>query len=116
MTTADLFAFAEAKQRRDTGMARAAEAQGPRWAEIAYAAIERVALRQITCHIDDVIREGVPKPHHFNAWGAVWMRAIRAGIIQPCAERRPCTLDPAKHSHAYPVYLSRLFDPRCQRS
>lgn len=109
----DLFTYAEAKQRRDTGVARAAEAQGPRWVEIAYAAIERVALRQITVHIDDVIREGVPKPHHFNAMGSVWLRAIKRGIIQRSNQTKPCTVDPAKHAHQYPIYFSRICDPRC---
>lgn len=112
----DLFTFADAKQRRDTGMARAAVAQeqkSPRWSEIAYAAIEAIARRQLTVHVDDVLRAGIPKPQHPNAYGAVWLRAVRNGIIQRSAETRPCTVDPAKHAHRYSVYFSRIHDPRC---
>jgi hypothetical protein len=107
---ADLFSYA--KESRDIGMSLAVSAQGPRWADIAYAAIERVARRQVHVHVDDVLREGVPDPTHFNAWGAVWMRAIKNGIIQRSNQTRPCTVDPGKHAHSYPIYFSRIHDPR----
>jgi hypothetical protein len=112
----DLFAFAEAKRQRDAGMNIAVDAQDaevPRWSDIAYAAIERVARRQIHVHVDDVIGENVPRPAHTNAWGAVWTRAIRAGIIQRSNQVRPCRTDPKKHAHQSPVYYSRIYDPRC---
>lgn len=103
----DLFAWA--KDRRDVGMTRAAQAQGIPWSALAYGAIERVARRQAHVHIDDVLREGVPQPHHFNAWGAVWMRAIRDGVIQRSNQTKPCTVDPLKNAHRYPVYFSRIY-------
>lgn len=109
----DLFTFAEAKQRRDTGMARAAEAQGEKWSDIAYTAIERVARRQVTVHVDDILRENIPAPAHPNAFGSVWLRAIKRGIIQRSNQTKPCTVDPAKHAHRYVVYFSRICDPRC---
>jgi hypothetical protein len=105
--------FDWARERRDQGMSRAVVAQGPRWADVAYAAIERVAIRQPHVHIDDVLREGVPRPDHYNAWGAVWMRAIRDEIIQRTTETRLCTVDPGKNAHRYPIYFSRIHDPRC---
>lgn len=108
----DLFAYADAKALRDIGMTRASQAQGKPWSEVAYAAIERVARRQVTVHIDDVLREGIPAPHHPNAFGAVWMRAIRNQIIQRSVETRPCTVDRGKHAHRYVVYFSRICDPR----
>lgn len=101
-----------ARSLRDTGMARAQQAQGPEWSELAYAAIERVARRQVHVHIDDILQEGVPQPRHHNCWGAVWMRAIRSDVIQPTAIRRQCTVDPRKHAHQYPVYFSLIHDPR----
>jgi hypothetical protein len=110
----DLFAYAQ--QLRDRGMDVAVSAQDaevPRWSDIAYAAIERVARRQIHVHIDDVISENVPKPAHANAWGAVWTRAIRNGIIQRSNETRPCKTDVSKHCHRYFIYFSRIHDPRC---
>lgn len=104
----DLFAFAEARAQRDAGMASAA-AHSPSFMEAAFQAIERVALRQIHVHVDDVLAEGVPAPHHPNAWGAVWMRAIRAGIIQRSNQTRPCKTDAKKHAHQYPIYFSRVY-------
>lgn len=100
----------QARERRDVGMSRAVVAQGPKWADIAYQAIERVARRQIHVHVDDVLQEGVPQPAHFNSWGAVWMRAIRNEIIQRTNQTRPCTVDPNKNAHRYPVYFSRIFN------
>lgn len=106
-----------ARQRRDTGMALAAAAQDhdePRWTDIAYAAIERVARRQPHVHVDDVLAENVPPPAHYNAWGACWMRAIKRGIIQRSNQSRPCRTDSGKHAHQYPIYFSRIHDPRYQ--
>jgi hypothetical protein len=104
-----------ARLRRDDGMAMASQAQDetqPNWSQIAYQAIENIARRQVHIHIDHVLCAGVPQPHHPNAWGSVWMRAIRNGIIQRSSETRPCTVDPIKNAHRYPVYFSRIYDPR----
>ncbi|MPZ57581.1 MAG: hypothetical protein GEU91_13995 [Rhizobiales bacterium] len=107
----DLFAFADAKSRRDAGMAQA-EQHGSSFAWRAYHAIEALAFNQPTVHVDDVLRQGVREPHHSNAWGAVWMRAIRSGLIERTSETRPCTRDPKKHAHRYPVYRSLVFGGR----
>lgn len=109
MSALDLFAWDEAQRRRDRGMQLAANAQGQRWADIAYAAIERIARRQVHVHIDDVLRAGVPQPEHPNAWGGPWMRAIRRGVIQRSNQTKPCTVDKRKHAHQYPVYFSRVY-------
>jgi hypothetical protein len=103
----DLFSFAYAKARRDDGLQRA-DAHAPRFAELAYEAIARVARRQPTVHVDDLAGEDVPLPNHPNAWGAVWMRAIRAGIITRSNQMRPCMSDPKKHAHRCPIYYSRI--------
>lgn len=108
----DLFAFTEAKERRDAGMARAAAAQDrdtPKWSDIAFAAIERVARRQPHVHVDDILAENVPEPEHYNAWGGVWSRAIKRDIIQRSNQTRPCKRDAKKHAHASPVYFSRIY-------
>lgn len=104
----DLFTYAEAKAQRDAGMARA-EAHSPIFAVAAYAAIERVSRRQAHVHVDDILAENVPEPNHPNAWGAVWAKAIRAGIIQRSNQTRPCATDPKKHAHQYPIYFSRIY-------
>jgi len=103
----DLFSHAEARAARDLGLSKAGRHAG-RFAENAYAAIKAVAERQATVHIDDVLRLGLATPHHPNAWGAVWMKAIRDKLIERTVETRPCTLDRKKHAHRYPVYRSLI--------
>ena len=109
----DLFDHAEqvAALRRDTGMALATAAQDarePGWSDHAYAAILTVARRQEELFVDDVLAEITRKPAHHNAFGAVWMRAIRSGVIARTGRVKP-SADPAKHSHQYPIYRSCLF-------
>ena len=101
----DLFSHAAARAARDRGLTQAT-GHAARFAESAYAAIKAVAERQATVHIDDVLRLGLAPPHHPNAWGAVWMKAIRDKLIERTVETRPCTLDRKKHAHRYPVYRS----------
>ena len=80
----------------------------PQWCELAYAAIRKVAERKIIIHVDDLISAGLPEPSHYNAWGAVWMRAIRDGVIQRSGETRS-SKQPGKHAHLYPIYFSRVY-------
>ena len=95
------------RQLRDEGMARAD--RNLTFAEEAAAVIKRIAARQPTLFVDDVLKECSRRPDHFNAWGAVWSRAIKAGIIMPTRERRQ-TSDPKKHAHWYPVYKSLIWE------
>jgi hypothetical protein len=88
-----------------------AVAHSPRFADEALEAIKRVARRQIHVLVDDVLAECKARPNHPNAFGAVWMRAIREGIIQRTNQVRP-SKDPAKHAHNYPIYFSLIRDPR----
>jgi hypothetical protein len=97
---------------RDSGMALAELAETmaqPDFAEAAYAAICHVARRQSEVHVDDILRHCKVKPSHYNAWGAVWMRAIKDGVIVRTGMVRPCISDPGKHKHNSPVYRSGLF-------
>lgn len=100
---------------RDAGMVEAEFAEaltGSDFAEVAYAAICHVARRQSEIHVDDVLRFCAVKPSHFNAWGAVWQRAIKDGTIIKTGTVRPCTSDPLKHKHSSPVYRSGIFHRR----
>ncbi len=118
MTTTDLFGWADGAARRDRGMAIASEAQEhdvPGWAARAYAAIVVVACHQPTVHVDDVLRIFREQPAHFNAWGAVWQRAIRDGVISRTGMIRECR-DPKKHRHLSPLYRSEIFDRAAMRS
>lgn len=97
---------------RDKGMGLAADAEDraqPDFAERAYAAICAVALRQSTVHVDDVLKVCFVKPHHANAWGAVWVRAIKTGVIERTGTVRPCMTDIKKHKHQYPIYRSTIY-------
>jgi hypothetical protein len=104
--------FDWATHRRDAGMAEAEFAEvfnNPDFGEAAYAAIRHVARRQCEVHVDDILRFCKTRPSHPNAWGAVWMRAIKDGVIVRTGRVKPCLSDPAKHKHQYPVYQSGLF-------
>jgi hypothetical protein len=106
----DLFSWADGGALRDAGMAVAAEAQerdAPGWAERAYQAIVRVARFRSSVHVDDVLRIFTEQPAHPNAWGAVWTRAIRDGVISRTGQVRE-TNDRRKHRHLYPVYRSEI--------
>jgi hypothetical protein len=106
----DLFEFAQ--KRRDRGMGLAADAEDrdqPKFFDAASRAIERVARRQRTVHVDDVLQECMLRPRHHNAWGGVWRSAIKRGVISRSSETRPCKTDPKKNAHNYPVYRSNLF-------
>ncbi len=113
----DDYAAREAVRRRDVGMVEAEFAEaltGSDFSEVAYAAICHVARRQSEVHVDDVLRFCKVKPSHPNAWGQIWLRAIRDGVIlKSDTDRfRPCMSDPAKHAHSYRVYSSGVFHGR----
>jgi hypothetical protein len=96
---------------RDRGMALAGGAQEqkqPGWGERAYQAIKAVAEVHRFVHVDDVLHSFRERPEHPNAWGSVWQRAIREGVITRSGTVRE-TRDGRKHRHQYPVYLSAIF-------
>jgi hypothetical protein len=106
----DLFAWAETLKL--AGMSRAAEAEERRHPGFQAAAVElirSIAAKQQSVHIDDVLTASELRPHHPNAWGAVWSRAIREGIIAKTGQRRRCRTDAGKHAHDYPVYRSLIW-------
>lgn len=107
----NLFSYAQAQTRRDVGMDRARSKQeklDPVWSGLAFAAIERIAKRQATVHVDDVLTEFTAKPICPNAWGAVWQRAIRLGLITHSGRVAPCKTDKRKNAHLYPIYVSNV--------
>jgi hypothetical protein len=92
---------------RDAGMELAGDAEGEEFSRAAFEAICRVASRQATLFVDDVLLECSLRPRHFNAWGGVWMRAIRRKIIVNTGTTRQ-SHDPLKHAHRYPIYRSLI--------
>jgi hypothetical protein len=98
-----------AEDLRNRGMTLASRAQDHvelAWSEQAFQAIVKVARCQSTVHVDDIWPKVAP-PHHHNAWGAVWMRAIKGRIIEKTDGRRH-SIAPRKHKHEYPVYRSLI--------
>jgi hypothetical protein len=107
----DLFSWADGAALRDSGMALASQAQEqerPGWAERAYHAIVVAARMRATVHVDDVLQIFREAPEHPNAWGAVWQKAIRDGVITRSGTVRETQVR-RKHRHQYPVYASAIF-------
>jgi hypothetical protein len=108
-----------AEQARDVGMALASAAQKRKsspWVDAAFQAIKCIAITQATVHVDDVaqaISGWLPEPEHANAWGSVWRKALRHGLIARTGEVKGAgTSFPAhahKHARAYPIYRSLIF-------
>lgn len=108
----DLFEHAAAAEimRRNRGMSRATDAQEsktPNFSALAYRHIRNLAEEHDEIHIDLFLKTFSIKPEHPNAFGAPWMKAKRDGLIEEIG-RRPCTVDPNKNAHAYPVYRSLI--------
>jgi hypothetical protein len=108
----DLFTYAEAKFLRDKGLARSAlhtEIADKGFGDRAYAVLVDLACKQSTVHVDDFLSATSLRPSHPNAMGAVWMRAIKNGVLERTGLVRPCAVDKKKHAHQYPVYRSLIF-------
>lgn len=109
----DLFAHVEMAARlRDSGMSLALAAQDskdPLWSDAAYAAIVAAAKLGPTVHVDDVLAIFKVPPIHANAWGQIWRRAIKAGVLERTGTIKPCLSDPKKRLHASPIYRSTLY-------
>ena len=103
-----MFDLMAGRQNRDSGMAQAAEAQGTQWGEYAYRLLEELAAELPEVHTDDLARVIEWHPAHFNAYGAVWSRAIRSGLLTRTGRLRP-SKQPGKNAHEYPVYRSLVY-------
>lgn len=75
------------------------------WRDRAYAAIEREARTFNELYVDNILMMFSEPPPHPNCWGAVWLKAIRNGLIERTGETLT-TADRGKHRHRYPVYRS----------
>jgi hypothetical protein len=110
MSQLDLFSGLE---KRDQGVGLASAAQDrdeSDWSVRALEALIGLARLHVEIHTDDLTAV-VPAPAHFNAWGAVWLAAIRSGVIERTGRYRK-SADPKKHAHVYPIYRSRLVGPQ----
>jgi hypothetical protein len=106
----DLIALAEDLRARGISLADKVErATEPGWSEKAYLAIVTVAKRQATVHVNDVVEIFDQMPKHPNAWGAIWSRAKRDGVIAHRGDPPRKCADVRKHRHLSPVYRSLVY-------
>lgn len=103
-----LFDLMAGRARRDAGVDAAAAAQGTQWGVYAAGLLEGLARALPEVHTDDLARVIEWHPAHFNAYGAVWQRALRSGLLAKTGRTRP-SKQPGKHAHEYPVYRSLVF-------
>jgi len=106
MSDVPLLDYGERLKQRGMALAECAqEWSSPGSTEEAFLALVAVARRQATVHANDLRHVRLERP---NAWGSVWARAIREGIIERTNEVRPCS-DPLKHKHNSPLYASLIY-------
>jgi hypothetical protein len=99
--------FETARRRRDSGIARAADhanAETSGWTEIAFDFLEACAkVRAAPFLAEDVIEMAkaahLPEPPDGRAWGGVFQRGARRGLIQKAG------FAPAKTSNCSPKVL-----------
>lgn len=108
-----LFDFAAGRRAKQSSMAQVSE-HSPEYFAQAYAALTRVARRQLILCADDLTQElrGVARERpHPNIMGPIFQMAIRKKIIQRSREVR-ASADPCKRGRLCPVYFSLIHDPR----
>ena len=93
------------------GMDHVSAASDPVWREYAYLTLLEVAAQRKTVHVDDLHAVIAWHPASPNAWGGVWQRAIRRGVLAKTGLYRPTRL-PGKHAHDYPCYRSLVYGQR----
>ena len=103
-----LFDAAAGRAGKREGTARADAGADPVWREAAYLALQGLARTRSEVHVDDLYATCAWRPPRPNAWGAVWQRALREGLLVKTGRSRPTRL-PEKHAHDYPVYRSLIF-------
>jgi len=107
----------QAVQARDVGMMRAqigAENAAPGWGERAYEFLYNVARWNETFSpeaVTDAYNEWLEAPSNPKAWGPVYLRAVRAGIIERSTETYRRRYG---HGSLGVLWRSKVFYPREQ--
>lgn len=103
-----------ARQLRDAGMQQAidhADTEAPTWSERAFRFTKAFAIMNKRLTSEGVRqyaeRCGLPKPPDGRAWGAVMIRAVRAGIIAKIGYTT--ALDPKVHCNPVTLWQSSIY-------
>lgn len=112
----DLLEWGE--KMRDRGMALAMDAierNRPDFEQVIINTLRRIAVRQETVHCNDLYLEIfeprlVRRPENFNCMGSIWRRCSnpKTGFLLMTDKTRQC-VDPLKHRHRSPEYLSLIY-------
>lgn len=101
-----------ARVERDGGMQQAlehAEEQTPKWGDVAYHFLENFCRNNRTFISEDVSNAsrtwGMEQPPTDRAWGAVYLRAAKAGIIVQDGTGRSAR----RHASICPKWRSMIF-------
>lgn len=104
----------EGERRKTEGMARAKGAQDdedPGWGDEAVSAIERTARMYEYFDPDNVRERGIREPRNPHAWGSVYQKARRLGLIEDAYDQPPRKSErPIMHAGRMPRYHSRVWD------
>ena len=113
MASGGLPSEAEANEAADLGMARALTATmaaDPEWADRAFAHLEQYAREHeafISEDVSDASRDaGMPQPRTDRAWGAIYRRAAKAGVIVQDGSGR----SRRRHGSICPRWRSLIFE------
>lgn len=107
--------FAAAKAARDAGIQAAtdhADAVSPKWSDVAYGYLHNFACTAESFTSEDVrtaayASEAVPTPPNERAWGGVFMRAARNGVL--LRDGYDTARDPKVHCNVVTRWRSLVF-------
>lgn len=101
----DLFEAAAAREARDAGIERITATAG-HWTRAARLSVRAIPYGWTGLGEDirfKLIRDGLPQPHHPNAWGALIKWAVDRGLFEATGEVRN-TRDRPSHACYTKVY------------
>jgi len=99
--------FSAGRSLRDLGTTRTLETEADAWREDALAALRLFAATRPHFTAEafryEWLSRGKPGPHSHKVWGALFLSAARAGIIEHTGEYRKAS-SPGTHAHPVGVW------------
>lgn len=104
----------EGARRKALGMRLASDSQDaedPEWAGDALSAVEKTAHMYEYFDPDNVRETGIREPHDPHAWGSVYQKARKIGLIEDAYDRPPRkSIRPIMHAGRLQRYHSLVWD------